>query len=41
MVYYGVSQNVGNLEGNIFVNFIATMLIEIPANLLIAIVFDR
>ncbi|XP_047740911.1 organic cation transporter protein-like [Hyalella azteca] len=41
MVYYGISQNVGNLEGNIFVNFIVTMLIEIPATLLIAIVFDR
>ncbi|XP_018008787.1 organic cation transporter protein [Hyalella azteca] len=41
MVYYGISNNVGNLDGNIFVNFIATMLIEIPATLLMTIVFDR
>lgn len=41
MVYYGLSQNSGNLGGNIFVNFIALMLIEIPSYICVAIIFDR
>jgi len=41
MVYYGSSQNSGNLSGNIFVNFIAIMLIEIPSYMCVALFMDR
>ncbi|XP_045136740.1 organic cation transporter protein-like isoform X2 [Portunus trituberculatus] len=41
LVYYGLSSNSGNLGGNIFVNFIATMLIEIPSYVFSYLVLDR
>ncbi|XP_069178058.1 organic cation transporter protein-like isoform X2 [Procambarus clarkii] len=41
LVYYGLSSNSGNLGGNIFVNFIATMLIEIPSYVFTYLVLDR
>lgn len=41
LVYYGVSQNAVHLGGDIFVNFIGMMLIEIPSYFLTALVFDR
>ncbi|KAK8719526.1 hypothetical protein OTU49_013981 [Cherax quadricarinatus] len=41
LVYYGLSSNSGNLGGNIFVNFIATMLIEIPSYIFSFLVLDR
>lgn len=41
LVYYGLSSNSGNLGGNIFVNFIATMLIEIPSYVFSFLVLDR
>ncbi|XP_047493480.1 organic cation transporter protein-like isoform X1 [Penaeus chinensis] len=41
LVYYGLSSNSGNLGGNIFINFIATMLIEIPSYVFSFLVLDR
>lgn len=41
LVYYGLSSNSGTLGGNIFVNFIATMLIEIPSYVFSYLVLDR
>ncbi|XP_064117450.1 organic cation transporter protein-like isoform X1 [Macrobrachium nipponense] len=41
LVYYGLSSNSGNLGGNIFVNFILTMLIEIPSYIFSYLVLDR
>ncbi|XP_042209976.1 organic cation transporter protein-like isoform X3 [Homarus americanus] len=41
LVYYGLSSNSGNLGGNIFVNFISTMLIEIPSYVFSYLVLDR
>ncbi|XP_071543054.1 organic cation transporter protein-like isoform X4 [Panulirus ornatus] len=41
LVYYGLSSNSGNLGGNIFINFIATMLIEIPSYVFSYLVLDR
>jgi len=41
IVYYGTSQNSGNLSGNLFVNFIALMLIEIPSYLCVGLFMDR
>ncbi|XP_068200657.1 solute carrier family 22 member 21-like [Palaemon carinicauda] len=41
LVYYGLSNNSGNLGGNIFVNFILTMLIEIPSYVFSYLVLDR
>ena len=35
MVYYGVSYGAGDLGGNMYLNFVLTNLIEIPANLLV------
>ncbi|KAK3888657.1 hypothetical protein Pcinc_007270 [Petrolisthes cinctipes] len=41
LVYYGLSSNSGNLGGNIFLNFILTMLIEIPSYVFSYLVLDR
>nr|XP_053630383.1 organic cation transporter protein-like [Cherax quadricarinatus] len=41
LVYYGLSYNSSSLGGNIFVNFIATMLVEIPSYIFTFLVLDR
>ncbi|KAK7072770.1 hypothetical protein SK128_009598 [Halocaridina rubra] len=41
LVYYGLSSNSGNLGGNLYVNFILTMLIEIPSYVFSYLVLDR
>ncbi|XP_069952101.1 organic cation transporter protein-like [Cherax quadricarinatus] len=41
LVYYGLSSNSTSLSGNIFVNFIATMLVEIPSFIFTFYVIDR
>ena len=35
MVYYGVSLSAGAFGGSIYLNFILTSLVEIPANILV------
>jgi OCT family organic cation transporter-like MFS transporter 4/5 len=35
MVYYGVSMSSGELGGSIYLNFVLTSLVEIPANILV------
>nr|XP_053651845.1 organic cation transporter protein-like isoform X2 [Cherax quadricarinatus] len=41
LVYYGLSSNSSTLGGNIFVDFISTMLVEIPSCILNFLVLDR
>ncbi|XP_069954916.1 organic cation transporter protein-like [Cherax quadricarinatus] len=41
LVYYGLSSNSSSLSGNVFVNFIATMLVEIPSYIFTFPVIDR
>ncbi|KAK8720101.1 hypothetical protein OTU49_013579, partial [Cherax quadricarinatus] len=41
LVYYGLSSNSGSLGGNIFVNFIVIMLIEIPSYIFSFFILDR
>lgn len=41
LCYYGLSQNAGNLGGDIFLNFILTMLVEIPSYIFCWLVLDR
>ncbi|XP_076063522.1 organic cation transporter protein-like isoform X2 [Oratosquilla oratoria] len=41
LVYYGLSSNSGNLGGDLFVNFIATMLVEIPSYVFAYFALDR
>ncbi|XP_018009367.1 organic cation transporter protein [Hyalella azteca] len=40
-VYYGLSQNSGNIGGNIFISFILTMVIEIPSYIFTVFVLDK
>ncbi|CAL4133749.1 unnamed protein product, partial [Meganyctiphanes norvegica] len=40
LCYYGLSQNAGNLGGDIFLSFILTMLIEIPSYIFCWLVLD-
>ena len=35
MVYYGLSLSAGEFGGSIYLNFVLTSLVEIPANLLV------
>nr|XP_053649255.1 organic cation transporter protein-like [Cherax quadricarinatus] len=41
LVYFGLSSNTSNLGGNVFVNFIASMLIEIPSCIFSYFALDR
>ncbi|XP_053651819.2 organic cation transporter protein [Cherax quadricarinatus] len=41
LLYYGLSYNSNSLAGNIFVNFIATMLVEVPSYIFTYLVLDR
>ena len=41
LAYYGLSLNAADLGGNMFVNFVAIMLIEVPSYVFAYLMLDR